>query len=71
MTRAEKKLIHAARLAHAQVNAEAFVRDVLVNVFKQSTTDEQVRDIAREIVRNFSPETLRDPPAPILSDRRG
>ena len=71
MSSAGMRLIYAARLAHAQVNAEVFVRDVLVNVFKQSTTDEQVRDIARKIVRNFSPETLRDPPAPILSDRRG
>ena len=61
MTRAEKKLIHAARLAHAQVNAEAFVRDVLLNVFKQPAADMQVRDIARKIVKNFDPALLRDP----------
>jgi hypothetical protein len=47
-----------------------FVRDVLVNLFKQETTDEQVREVARKIVRNFSAETLRDPPA-ILTHRSG
>lgn len=61
MSRAGEKLIHAARQAHAQVAAQVFVRDVLLNVFKQPAADMQVRDIARKIVKNFDPALLRDP----------
>lgn len=34
-----------------QERAEAYVRDVLTDCFRQQTTDDQVRTIARQILR--------------------
>lgn len=51
MSVAGKKLFLAAQSARAQIRAEAFVRGVLVDLFKQETTDAQVTDIAREVVK--------------------
>lgn len=66
MGRAGEKLLrgarYAARLASAERRARVFVREVLTETFKQETTDAQVNEIARSIVKNFDPRLLRDPP---------